>query len=191
MSLKCLPLSLGVSCARGGGITDADFERFANDLVTGAGSQILRAWRNLGGTNVTSIRHALHEIELLRSQHPAAGPLKGLLLGSPERFLQDLAMMLEFKAGGLAFIQKPDKVHLAEFVGTTEAWQQRHGYEDSWWWPELRQALKQLNAPAVDAAVAPKLEATTPFQRIAESLALTETETPRLLEAMRACANTK
>jgi hypothetical protein len=100
-------------------------------------------------------------------------------------------MMLNFKASGQCFIQKRDKASLADFVGAAGAWQLRHGYKNSWRWPELLSALKQLDSPAITIALAPELKARTPFLRIAKSLALTETETPRLLQAMKACTEAR
>ncbi len=84
---------------------------------------------------------------------------------------------------------------LGEFVAAVTAWQRQHGYESTWWWPNLDEVLRTLNAPEVNAVLdtrfdpfaPPKLLAgETPFQYVARKLADEESNTPRLLKGLEA-----
>ena len=84
---------------------------------------------------------------------------------------------------------------LGEFVTAAEEWQRQHGYENTWWWPHLDEVLRKLNAPEINAVLdtrfdpfaTPKLgPGETPFQYVARKLAEEESNTPRLLDALKA-----
>ena len=75
-----------------------------------------------------------------------------------------------------------------------EEWQRQHGYENTWWWPHLDEVLRKLNAPEINAVLdsrfdpfaAPKLlPGEIAFQYVARKLAQEESNTPRLLEALK------
>jgi hypothetical protein len=69
----------------------------------------------------------------------------------------------------------------------------QHGYENSWWWPNLSETLHKLNSADVNAVLDnrfdpfanPKLApGETPFQYVARKLREEECFTPRLLAAL-------
>ncbi|HSW46618.1 MAG TPA: hypothetical protein VLM89_13730 [Phycisphaerae bacterium] len=91
------------------------------------------------------------------------------------------------------------KEPLARFIEAVDAWQQRHGYENAWSWPELEDALRKLNAPAVNSALStqftldfapdPKLNA-SPYEQLQAMFRRTESYTPRLINGMKQALQT-
>jgi len=84
------------------------------------------------------------------------------------------------------------------FAEAASAWQAQHGYENSWWWPDLGETLRRIGSPEVDAVLndvrdwfAPLPEGIggTPFDFVAACLRRAESFTPRLLAALRAEAS--
>jgi hypothetical protein len=145
------------------------------------------------------------QLEMLRARAPAAGPLRGLLFGSPERFLEDLALQLRAVGALHAFRAALDtapanpaltRATFAAFVHAIAAWQQRHGFSGHWRWPAMQDALRKFDAPGVHAVLDTLRivsdEGATPFERVKNGLAHLETYTTRLIEALqRAAAETK
>jgi hypothetical protein len=186
--------------AAGKPVTDSDYIAFAEELIPGQGGTIVRGWQALAGRDPEAMRVCGNELEKVAAGRLKPGPLKGLLFGSPHRFVSDLAMMLRVRAGfetlreaveHKATVTEP----LTEFVQAAAAWQRRHGYENTWWWPGLDETLRKLNAPEVNAVLdtrfdpfaAPKLlPGETPFQYVARKLRDEESNTPRLLKALEA-----
>lgn len=171
-----------------------DYRAFAEDLIPGYGDTILAAWKLFENPDPNAARAAADEIEQKARGQLEGGPLKGLLFGSPERFLIDLVYQLRFiaareefrtaaKAGGDV------RAAVGAFAEAAHAWQQRHGYENHWYLgDELRDALLKVGSPDIDAVLNPRILATTPFGKVAEQYYITELQTPRLIEAMRKAA---
>jgi hypothetical protein len=169
-------------------------------LVPGLGETIVGAWKALAGSDPAAMRACAAELAQLPARRLKPGPLKGLLFGNPRRFVNDLAMMLRVRAGFeslRAAVERgaPATEPLGEFVAAATAWQRQHGYENTWWWPNLDQVLRKLNAPEVNAVLdtrfdpsaSPKLlPGETPLQYVARKLAEEESNTPRLLKGLEA-----
>ena len=79
-------------------LSDADYVQFANDLFPGQGEKIFAAWQAIGGKDPAAMRKNAAVMEELSKQKLSTGPLRGLLFGSPERFLDDLSKELEVEA---------------------------------------------------------------------------------------------
>ena len=171
-------------------------------LPGSAHSSIMRlcAWKALAGTDAAAMRACAAELAELPARRLKPGSLKGLLFGSPRRFVNDLAIMLRLRA---AFVSLREAVErgaagtgpLGEFVTAAAAWQHQHRYENTGWWPDLHETLGKLNAPEVNAVLdtrfdfgaPPKLlPGETPFQYVARKLAEEESNTPRLLRGLEA-----
>jgi hypothetical protein len=199
----CVQLPNTFAFARGAAgkpVTEADYVAFAEDLIPGLGETIVRAWKALGGNDPSAMRANAAEFIQLPAQRLKPGPLKGLLFGSPRRFINDLAMMLSVRAGfeslrAAVEAGAPATESLGQFVVAAKAWQHQHGYENTWWWPNLDEVLRKLNAPETDAVLdtrfdpfaPPKLlPGETPFQYVARKLAEEESNTPRLLRGLEA-----
>ncbi|HXP61414.1 MAG TPA: hypothetical protein VN829_13035 [Dongiaceae bacterium] len=202
----CIQLPNTFAFARGAAgkpVTEADYVAFAEDLIRGQGETIARAWKALGGSDPAAMRACATEVSQLPARLLKPGPLQGLLFGRPRRFINDLAMMLRVRAGFEALraaVERgaPAAEPLGQFVVAAKAWQHQHGYENTWWWPNLDEVLRKLNAPEIDAVLdtrfdplaPPKLlPGETPFQYVARKLAEEESNTPRLLKGLEAAWN--
>jgi hypothetical protein len=198
----CLQLPNTFAFARGAAglpLADQDYVRFADDLIPGQGTLIVQAWRALAGSDVAAMRDVAGRLEALPDAKLVPGRLKGLLFGSPRRFVTDLVMQLRVRAGFEAFraaaaangeLRGP----LRQFVAAVEVWQRQHGYENAWWWPGLNESLRKLNSPEVNAVlntqftldtVPPPDWKGTPYEFTHKMLRDTESYTPRLIAAMK------
>jgi len=129
------------------------------------------------------------------------GPLKGLLLGDPQRFINDLVMQLRLRATleefHRAVFDRPiDKTQVvsrfAEFIAAAATWQKQHNYKNNWSWPRMEEALRKLGDATVDAALDArnyKGDGKTPFEKVQNGFYKVETYTPRLIEAMKQALN--
>ncbi len=186
--------------ARGVPVTEADYVAFAEDLLPGLGKQIVEGWKTLQGNDPAAMRTAADALNAVPESSLRPGRLQGLLFGSPRRFLSDLAMQLQMRAayGNLKAVEgTPPKELVRAFSDTASAWQAQHGYENSWWWPDLDTTLRKIGSPDVNAVldsqfnpfVPPTPETPgTPFEIVANALRLAESFTPRLLSALRKAA---
>jgi hypothetical protein len=147
--------------ARGGTPEDADLVGFAEGLLPGHGPALLEAWTAIGGEDVARLRRAAETIAAI------AGPFgtdlySGLLFGDPQRFLDDLAQMLRFRADMLVFAaavrdREPWREPLAALHASLAAWTAATHYSDSFYGPVddiLYGPLKSLNAPALTPVLA-------------------------------------
>ncbi len=197
--------------ATGRPLDDADYVRFADDLIPGQGETVVSAWKALAGNDPAAMSRLADRLERLPDTDLRPGRLKGLLFGSPRRFVNDLVMQLRLRAAFVALLAAAEerdkgekeqttekgaglKTAFARFVDAAEIWQRQHGYENAWSWPGLQETLKKLNLPAINAVVDTQfsIEADpdskarkTPLEQIQDSLRRTESYTPRLLEAMK------
>lgn len=196
----CVQLPNTFAFARGAHglpVTEADYVAFADELIPGLGAQIVMAWKTLPGTDPDAMRQAAEGLEAVPNASLQVGRLQGLLLGSPRRFLSDLAHMLRMRAAYVSLQAAdgtPSKKLVRDFAETASAWQARHGYENSWWWPDLDPTLRRLGSPDIDAELdtvmnpwelPPPGTPGTPFDYVAGHLRDAENFTPRLLAALR------
>ena len=144
----------------------SDYLRFAGDLIPGQ-EEILAGWKAIGGHDASAMTAAGDDLQRAANSKPAGGPLKGLLFGSPVRFLTDLVLMLRQRAATEQFAADVNasqiKNSLSRLVSAVTEWQQRHGYECNWSDPVMRPALQRLNAPAINEVLAITYEAKPPF----------------------------
>lgn len=176
--------------AKGLPLTENDYTQFANDLIPGKGRLIVDAWKTLSGNDSETMRKIADYLEPLSKSNLQTGRLKGLLFGSPKRFITDLIMQLRMKAAFNDFITdyRNDgdiRKSYREFVNAAEIWQRQHGYECAWYWPGLHEALRNLNTPAINKALDVKNDGKTPFDRVHIDLKNMETFTSRLIKAMK------
>jgi hypothetical protein len=151
---------------------------------------IFSAWQALGGSDSRRMRQVAGELLPSVKEKLEPGPLRGLLFGDANRFIKDLYLMLRTRAGLVDFVQasqqnRPVVGPFAEFVAWVERWQLVHGFECDWGWPDMRAALQKLNSPSLKAFFSESVEADTPWNRIQVEYYATETQTTRLLRAMK------
>lgn len=192
----CVQLPNTFAFARGAAglpLDRGDYVAFANRLIPGNGERIVRGWTALAGSNPDEMRRAAARLDAIPASDLRAGPLRGLLFGSPSRFISDLAYQLRLRAAAGEFLADSEagrdvRRSLGAFAAAAEAWQQRHGYENHWHWPRLHEALRKLNSPEINQVLDPPIRETG-FARVRKQYYLTETMTPRLIHAMRQAAN--
>ncbi len=188
--------------ATGQPLSDADYLQFADDLLAGQGPLIVEAWQTLAGRNPAAMRAVAQRLAQLPEHALKPGPLKGLLFGSAQRFVSDLVMQLRLRAACVsldAALQGGSGVKeaLQQLADTASVWQQQHGYENAWWWPELDQALRKLHSPALDAVIDTQFSiesgpdpksSESPFEQVQGRLRRTESYTTRLIAALKQAA---
>jgi len=199
----CLQLPNAFAFVRGAlgrSLTEPDYASFANDLLPGHGATIVAGWKALNADDNAFREVTLQSLKTLSTQSLTPGPLGGLLLGDPQRFVTDLVMQLEVRVTqerfyDVVFADNPDPAALhtafAAFVEATAAWQKRHNYRNHWCWPKLEEALRRLNVPAIDAVLDSRSyrgRGATPFEQVQDGFAAIETYTPRLITAMEEAA---
>ncbi len=180
--------------AKGLPAEDADYVAFANDLIPGQGQAICNGWQALATATPEEARRMADELEAMSKQPHEMGSLGGLLFGSPERFLADLAYELRFVAARnelcAASASGADiKPAFKVFTKAAQAWQARHGYEGQWWMgEELQAAVEKMNAPEIEAVLHPRILARTPFGKVKEELYRYEVQTSEMIAAMIAAS---
>lgn len=186
-----LPNTLAfVRGAQGRAVSEADYLELAERLVPGCGQAVVAGWRAMASADGAGAGAAAGRLEKAASSGARAGELAGLLFGDPGRFLADLAMQLRLRAACLAFTARVEwrgdyRPALRAFVKAASAWQARHGYQNRWHWPRLREALRRLGVAELDRVLAPPDTGVTPFEQVQARYFRTETETVRLLQALR------
>ncbi len=186
--------------ALGGPIDDAAYLGFAEELLPGLGAVVLAGWNAMGSNDPTAQRAAADALEAVPDDAIVLGPLRGLIFGAGRRFLNDLVLQLRQEAayGDLrACAGTPDKAMVKAFSDAADRWQRAHGYENSWWMPDIDATLRKIGHPAVDAMLG---EIWNPFalpeggidctgyEYVARVLRTAESFTPRLLAALREAA---
>ena len=197
----CLQLPNTFAFARGAqGLPaeKADYVAFADELIKGQGALIVEGWEALQGEDSKRMDNAAKRLAALAKRPLETGSLKGLLFGDANRFIEDLVIQLRVMSSLHAFkdaVSRYPKNHQAvrktftAFVGHIEAWQQRHGYSNHWYWPVMIDALKKLESKPIDETLATLTwvseEGDTPFERVKNGLARLEDYSPRLIRAMK------
>jgi hypothetical protein len=188
----CVQLPNTFAFARGAKARPVDrsaYLEFAHRLIPRHEEAIVKAWEALGGQDPRAMRSVARTLDPVSKAELETGDLRGLLFGSPRRFIDDLRLMLPYKAAGLDFIAAAGgrgdvRRTLGDFVAAAEAWQKQHGYEDRWKWAELQQACAELHSKEVDEAWEPTIDAAG-FEKVRRRYHITETMTPRILRALR------
>lgn len=179
--------------ATGQSLTDADYERFAEELIPGQGRRIFNAWQLLNSTDAAAMNKQANELAALTDAQLKPGPLRGLLFNDPRRFVNDLAMMLRFKAAVETFhvAVETDRDILPAFrtlVVTVTAWQKQHGYQNAWGYPRMFTALRKLNVAPLNEVMKETWtmnEGVEGYNRVRLALARQESTASRLVGAMQ------
>lgn len=188
--------------AQGRTLTREDYVAFAEDLLTGHGELVVRGWEALNATDPAAIHAVAGELATLLGQDLQTGPLKGLLFGDAQRFVDDLVKQLAMQADilalhGLAFSEAPDpaalKAAFQRMIASHEAWQQKHNYKNNWHHAKLWEALNRLGPAAArsNETIAKNVfvgEGETMFDKVQDGLRRMETFAVRLIGAMKADA---
>ena len=182
--------------AMGQPISEADYVHFADELLAGQGQMLVRAWQALTGTDPNRMRAMVGNLQSLRGEDLVPGRLKGLLFGSPQRFVSDLIHELVMQAAYLDLVAASkdvvDKEKFRAFLTATEEWQGIHGYQTVWLWPRMAEVLKKLKSPAIDRLLVEadyskaqsQTTGKTPFERHQDFFRQWDDYTPRLIAAM-------
>jgi len=198
----CVQLPNTFAFARGANgqpVNENDYVAFADRLIRGQGRTIVDAWKAIGGNDSATMRVAAKQLAALSRQRLSTGDLRGLLFGSPRRFLNDLVLQLRVKAAYSDFVRAVDSgqgvAHaLASFIAATERWQRTHGYENMWGFPGMNETLRKLNSPTVNHVLDyidvtgvwfEKNPGATPFERIRAGFRSVETYTPQMISALK------
>lgn len=179
-------------------VTDADYVQFGNRLIQGQGHLIVDSWKALVGSNPELMRSQVTRIQQVRGQDLRPSDLKGLLFGSPERFLSDVVLQLQLRAAYEEFAKATNgvgnvKTALSAFVTAAQAWDNQTGYQGHWSWPGLYDALGKLHSPAIDKVLKVNIclfrcaDSAHPsgYKDVEIYFANQETFTPRLIAAMK------
>lgn len=196
----CLQLPNTFAFARGAlglSLEEADYVTFADDLIPGQGALIVEGWKALAGEDPDAMSRAEDKLEDLSANLLPPGPLKGLLFGDPQRFVDDLIRQLrlrmsleEFYAVAIAEPRNPARLAATfeRFIRMADDWQRQHGYRNMWRWDRMEKALAQLNSPAINEALGRreyKGKGSTPFEQIQDGYYHVETYTTHLIESMK------
>lgn len=195
----CVQLPNTFAFARGAlrqPVTEADYVKFAGDLIEGLGRLIVDGWKALGGKESGTMRTVASELERAADEALVPGMLKGLLFGDARRFLTDLSMQLRLRAAYSDLVtaarQNGDlKPLFRNFLEAAEVWQRQHGYQNRWEWRGMAEVLHKLNSPDVDAVLDTRGRGRTLFDEVKDYYYKEETFTPRLLKAMKAALSSR
>lgn len=184
--------------AQGLSINKSDYIAFAEELIPGHGKLIEEGWSALQGKDVKQMRLIVKCLDAVAKTNPKAGRLKGLLFNDPARFLNDLSLQLNMAASMYAFHAsvnaatkniKTIQHDLSAFINAVDAWQQKHGYSNHWYWPPMIEALRKLNSQQLNATLNTlrwvSEDGDTPFDKVKNGLLQLETYTPRLIASMK------
>ena len=166
----CLQLPLTFvfgELARGVPVADIDLRSFAERLLPGLGETIAAAWELVESTDAAPQRAAAKDVQDAVWSIGEVGDLGGLLFGSPERFMTDLAMNLEVRAATNDLVHA-EHVAEADSAGHVTAalrdmldvlvpYQQRVGFTDACHGPlydALSEVLSKLDDDGLNAALA-------------------------------------
>ncbi len=128
-------------------------------------------------------------LDAVAKTNPKAGKLKGLLFNDPVRFLNDLYLQLNMAASMYEFHTavngkdiKTIQNTLGAFITAVDAWQQKHGYSNHWYWPPMIEASRQLKSEQLNKTLNTlrwvSEDGETPFDKVKNGLLQLETYTP-------------
>ncbi len=176
-----------------------DYVAFAERLLPGHGETIVAGWEAINNVDPAAIEAARAKVAALQGLDLPPGDLRGLLFGDPQRFVSDLAQMLQVRATMEAFrtavLDGAEKGvigdKLAAYVAAVGAWQATHDYKNNWYWPRMEEALMKVDAETYGRLFSERYhrgEGDTPFEQVQNGFKQVETFTPRLLKAMQQTA---
>lgn len=143
------------------GSTPPDLTAFAERVLPGQGERIARAWGAIASGNPETQRSCAREVREEVARPHATGDCSGLLFGPPDRFLTDLAMNLEVRAGmgdlKAALDAKDDaRPSLRRLLEALCPYQERLGFVDAYGGPlsaGLNAQVARLNDPRINAVL--------------------------------------
>jgi hypothetical protein len=185
--------------AQGLPLTDQDYIHFADDLISGQGERIFTAWKILGGTDSERMKQCAAELAPLVKAKLEPGPLKGLLFGDANRFINDLYVMLRLRAACWDFMNaseqnRPVVKPLAELVAWLDRWQITTGYQGWWGWAcggDIDSHFQKLGSPRLAEFYrnfcknCMKTGEGTPMERATTGNYRNESETLRLIQTLK------
>lgn len=163
---------------------EPDLAGFAEDIIPGLGATVADAWVSVESADAPLMRSLAVKLRsAVGTPHPE-GASSGLLIGSADRFLTDLATNLDVRAGfaelgaelGTGGDTRPALRSLLEVL---RPYQQRLGFTDAYGGPlyaGLNQQVARLDAPEINAVLGQFEDWRDPAGR--------HGITPRLLEAV-------
>jgi hypothetical protein len=149
--------------ACGGTTASLDLRGFADGLLPGHADLLAEAWEAIGGEDVERQRRAAAAVTKSAGAGSfRSGPFSGMLFGSASRYLEDLGMMLNFRADMQAFARVAGEAQawrpaLARLHRSWSAWQCRTGFNDFFMGPPdeiLYKPLKALQRPELEPVLA-------------------------------------
>ncbi len=138
-----------------------DLAAFAEQLMPRCGAKIAEAWAAIAAADPQRQRVCARDIRAEVGRPHAAGPASGLLFGSPDRFLTDLAMNLDVRAGMAELKAAMDssadpRPAMRRLLADLRPWQERLGFVDAYGGPlvaGLNQQVARLNDPKIAAVL--------------------------------------
>ena len=136
-----LPHTYTVAHIAGGGTVETlDLEAFAERLIPEHASLISQAWDTLEAGSPADRERLARELRDAAGPKNETGDLRGLLFGSPSRFLVDLALNLDLRAKLRAFSDATDegrdeRTALASLLETLRPYRSRVGFADAYGGP--------------------------------------------------------
>jgi hypothetical protein len=160
---------------------------FGEQIIPGLGELIASAWGSLEGGETGRMRELASKLRRHVGEPHASGPSSGLLVGSADRFLEDLAMNLDVRAGlheaAQAGSDEGTQAALRALMTVLRPYQKRLGFVDAYGGPlhaGLNQPAARLGDPQVNAVLADFDDWRDPSVR--------HGILPRLLDAVEACS---
>jgi len=138
-----------------------DLAAFAEQVIPGLGELIASAWGAVEGADGPLMRELARALRTEVGKPHAMGASSGLLLGDADRFLTDLAMNLEVRAGLVALKETLDaggdaRPALRNLLAVLRPYQERLGFVDAYGGPlygGLNMQVRRLNDPAINAVL--------------------------------------
>ena len=155
-----LPNSYLFAHYAGGGCREtADLPGFADRIFPGCGGKIAGAWEAIAGGDAEAQRSAAEGIRTEVGKEHATGKSSGLLLGDADRFLIDLAMNLDVRAGLAHLVEAVAadgyvRQALRALLKDLRPYQERVGFVDAYGGPlaaGLNEPLAELGDPGINA----------------------------------------
>ena len=163
-----LPLAFAFSRLAAGESSDQiDLVGFADRLLPGLGEVIASAWQLIESDDAHAQRTAAKAVQDAVWNVDSVGPLGGLLFGSAERFMTDLAMNLQVRAAINELLRAEHAAEadatghvaggLRRMLDVVRPYQQRLGFTDACYGPlydVLTDVLGKLDDEGLNAALA-------------------------------------
>lgn len=147
--------------AHGGTLENMDLRGFAERLAPGLGMAIAAGWQAMESRDAHQARESADMLASHLLGRIEGGDLAGLMLMSPDRFVEDLVLQLRFCADMDACAAAAQnggvpRDALKALANSWRRWWGRHRYNDAYGGPvveRLHPALRSLRDPTLDAAL--------------------------------------